>query len=139
MIRLVRSNPPIFEFEVQMGSQLCVVKLKALYWLQFDEASRKDKLQTSIERFATYKSFDQWLGCFDYQLLDQWAADQKLIVGNADGLIARQDLLGIYEITGPALNYRIENMGHPKPIIVGRKQWFKTDECDQWIADQKTK
>lgn len=71
MIKLIKSNPPIFEFELLRESQLVVIKLKALYWFQYDESARQDILQTSVERFATYKNLAQWIACFDYLLLNE--------------------------------------------------------------------
>ena len=138
MIKLVKSNPPIFEFQLTRENQtLVVVKLKAMYWYQYDESARQDKLQTSIDRFSFCKNLDQWIGIFEYQQLDEWEIEFKKLVGNDDGLVSRGDLLKYYGIKNPALIYRINEMGHPKPIKIGRKHWFNVDECDRWIATLK--
>jgi len=138
MLRLIKSSPPIFEFEIDRDGVQAVIKVKALYWYDYDAEARQDKLQTSIDRFAFEKNLDCWLCVFEYQQLDEWRVSKE-IVGNDDGLIARYDLLRYCKISGSGLNNRIEMMNHPKPVKVGRKHWFNVDEVDAWIKKQNAK
>ena len=59
---------------------------------------------------------------------------------NENDEITRKDLLRMYAITSQTLDYRIKNMGHPKPSrIEGRKQWFCKKSVDGWRAKEKNK
>jgi predicted DNA-binding transcriptional regulator AlpA len=54
--------------------------------------------------------------------------------------ITRKDLLHMCAITSQTLDYRIKNMGHPKPSrIEGRKQWFCAKRVDEWREKEKNK
>lgn len=47
--------------------------------------------------------------------------------------ISRADLLKMLGISTQVLNYRITEMGFPKPSrIEGRKQWFNIAQVDKW-------
>ena len=57
---------------------------------------------------------------------------------NRNDEITRKDLLRMYNIKSQTLDYRIKNMGHPKPSrIEGRKQWFCAKIVDEWRAKQQ--
>jgi len=135
-MKLLKSSPPIFELQIDRDGTPTVVKVKALFWHEYDKDARQDKLQTSIRLFSTYKNFEQWLHCFEFEQLDEWTVVTHKLMGNEEGLVSRKSLLAFCGIKGSTLNYRIENMGHPKPIVNGRKHWFRADDCDKWIADQ---
>lgn len=57
---------------------------------------------------------------------------------NRNDEITRKDLLATYEIKSQTLDYRINNMCHPKPSRVeGKKQWFCLKSVDEWRAKQQ--
>ena len=72
LIKLIKSYPPVFEFEIDRDGVPTIIKAKALFWNYYDEDARQDKLKTSIERFAFEKNLDCWLYGFEYQQLDEW-------------------------------------------------------------------
>ena len=102
MIKLVNSNPPIFEFEIERDGTPTVIKVKALFWFEYDEDARKDKLETAIAQYNNkdkpYRNLDQWLGCFEFQQLDEWT-----VLDDSDNddfrtkLIGCKSLLPIYD------------------------------------------
>jgi hypothetical protein len=53
-------------------------------------------------------------------------------------LITRKALLEMEDIETSTLNYRINHMGHPKPVRTeGRNQWFSISQVDAWLKSLK--
>lgn len=73
-MKLVKSTPPIFELEIDRDGTPTIIKVKALFWYDYDEEARADKLSSAVSMYPTYKSLEQWLGCFEFAQLDEWPA-----------------------------------------------------------------
>lgn len=67
-IELIKSDPPYFEFKVDVTGKPTIIKTEALFWNDYkNEEDRQDRLNTAIERFSTYKNLEQWLQSFGFQ------------------------------------------------------------------------
>lgn len=136
MIEVRNLSAPLLELVVSHEDKQTLVKVFGV--LALDD-HLLDSIDGLVSRYGLAEGVRDWVYLHSLQLLSMAEVQSKKLVGNDDGLVSRQDLLKFCDIKGPALNNRINKMGHPKPIKVGRKQWFDVDRVDAWITKQKTK